>query len=79
MEANQRFFPVSFESLLFRSRGQFCGHPWSSVHTVPDKSYQLYCEQQRQRSGTSRSQTSNVVLERLAEGGFGEQNPSPNS
>ena len=79
MEANQRFFPASFESLLFRSRGQFCGHPWSSVHTVPDKSYQLYCEQQRQRSGTSRSQTSNVVLERLAEGGFGEQNLSPDS
>lgn len=79
MEANQRFFPASFESLHFRSRDQFCGHPWSSVHTVPDKRYQLYCEQQRQRSGTSRSQTSNVVLERLAEGGFGEQNLSPDS
>ena len=26
MEANQRFFPASFESLHFRSRGQFCGH-----------------------------------------------------
>ena len=68
MEANQRFFPASLESFHFRSRGQFCSHPWSSVHTVPDKSYQLYCDQQWQRSGTSRPQTSNVVPERLAEG-----------
>ena len=49
---------------------------WSSVHIIPNsfyadtKSYQLYCEQQRQRSGTSRSQTSNIVFERLEEGGL---------